>query len=103
MEIGFGTHILPFLFRELFGNLLDSARKGDAFIQDECWRFRREHRFQGFRGTFRRGEFLCGEIIFEMPVGVMAQNMMFVGVDVVQKCLDMRCHGHVVGYGVEKC
>ena len=103
MQIGFGTHVLPFLFRELFGNLLDSSREGDAFIQDERGLFRREHRFQGFRRTFRWGELPRGEIIFEMPVGVMAQRMMFVGVDVVQKCLDMRSHGHVVVYGVEKC
>ena len=96
MEIGFGTHVLPFLFRELFGNLLDGSREGDAFIQDERGRFRRKHRFQGFRGTFCRREFSRGEIVFQMPIGIMAQDMVFVGVDVVQKCLDMWCHGRVV-------
>ena len=64
MEIRLGAHVLPFIFRELLGNLLDRPREGDAFVQNERGRFRREHRLQGFRGTFCRRKLPCGEIVF---------------------------------------
>ena len=97
MEIRLGTHLLPFVFRELLGNLLDRPREGDAFVQNERGRFRREHRLQGFRGTFCRRQFPRGEIVFEMPVCVMAQRMMVMGVDVVEKFLDVWRHIVIIG------